>query len=65
MSLKQDYTSTILPQVQKDLGVKNVNAVPKIEKVVVQMGIGSHVTSGNKDYSALEEALTLITGQKA
>ena len=28
------------------------------------MGIGSHVTAGNKDYSSLEEDLMLITGQK-
>lgn len=64
MSLKKDYIEKVLPTIQKDLGIKNVNAVPKIEKVIVQMGIGSHVTSGNKDYSELENALTLIAGQK-
>lgn len=64
MTLKTDYIKTVLPAVQKDLGIKNPNAVPKIEKVVVQMGIGSYVTSGNKDYSSLENDLALITGQK-
>lgn len=64
MSLQKDYKDTILPAVQKELGLKNPNAVPAIEKVVVQVGIGSHVTSGNKDYSAIEADLAAITGQK-
>lgn len=63
MSLRKHYTSTVLPKLQKELG-KNVNALPRIEKVVVNMGIGSLVTGGQKDYSLFEKHLTLITGQK-
>ena len=63
MSLRKHYTSTVLPKLAKDLG-KNVNALPRLEKVVVNMGIGSLVTGGQKDYSLFEKHLTLITGQK-
>lgn len=64
MSLKKDYKDRIAGELQKELDIKNVHAIPKIEKVVVNMGIGSHVTSGNKDYSSIEEDLMNITGQK-
>jgi large subunit ribosomal protein L5 len=63
MSLKKHYTTVVLPKLKKDLG-KNVNALPKLEKIVVNMGIGSLVTGGQKDYSLFEKHLTLITGQK-
>lgn len=63
MSLKQHYTSTVLPHLKKNLN-KNVNALPRLEKVVVNMGIGSLVTGGQKDFSLLEKHLSLITGQK-
>ena len=63
MSLRKHYTSTVLPKLQKELK-KNVNALPRLEKVVVNMGIGSLVTGGQKDYSLFEKHLTLITGQK-
>ncbi len=38
--------------------------IPKLEKVVLNMGIGTYIRSGNKDYSILEEHLALISGQK-
>jgi large subunit ribosomal protein L5 len=63
MSLRKHYTSTVLPKLQKELK-KNVNALPHLDKVVVNMGIGSLVTGGQKDYSLFEKHLTLITGQK-
>ncbi len=63
MSLKQHYTSTVLPYLKKNLD-KNVNALPRLEKIVVNMGIGSLVTGGQKDFSLLEQHLALITGQK-
>ncbi len=63
MSLHKHYTSVVLPKLQKELK-KNVMELPRIEKVVVNMGIGSLVTGGQKDYSLFEKHLTLITGQK-
>jgi len=36
---------------------------PRIEKIVINMGIGTYVASGNKDFSSLKNDLMLITGQ--
>jgi len=63
MSLKQQYTSTILPAVQKSLDIKNPSATPKLEKIVLNVGIGSTYTGGNKDFSSIKEDLGLIAGQ--
>lgn len=63
MTRSTHYTSTVLPKLQKELK-KNIHALPRLEKVVVNMGIGSLVTGGQKDYSLFEKHLTLITGQK-
>ncbi len=63
MSLQKHYTSTVIPQLARELG-KNLHALPRLDKVVINMGIGSLVTGGQKDYSLFEKHLTLITGQK-
>lgn len=49
---------------KKELGRSNVNAIPKIKKVSVSVGIGSMVTGGNKDYAYIETSIAEITGQK-
>lgn len=54
---------TILAELAKELDIKNPMQMPKIEKVIVNMGIGSYVTSGKKDFSSLKNDLMLITGQ--
>ena len=38
--LKEKYTSEVVPALKKEFGYKNVMAIPKIEKVVVNMGLG-------------------------
>lgn len=63
MSFKEHYNKIILPQVQKALGIENPMEVPKIEKIVLNMGIGSYVASGHKDYSSLKNDFSLIAGQ--
>lgn len=63
MSLKDTYVKTIAPELQKKLKLKNVMEVPKLEKVVLNMGIGTYIRTGNKDYSVLQEHLALISGQ--
>jgi large subunit ribosomal protein L5 len=58
------YRSEVVPELMKTFSYKNVMQVPKIEKVVVNMGVGVAVT----DAKILEEAikqLESITGQKA
>ncbi len=56
-------SESVLQKLQKELGVKNVLALPKLQKVVVNAGLGR----GLKDEKFLEAALRdlgLITGQK-
>ena len=61
--LKDKYTNEIKASVQKELGLENVMAVPKIEKIVINMGIGE-ATQNNKIVDPLVADLAAITGQK-
>jgi large subunit ribosomal protein L5 len=63
MTLKDTYNKEIAAKLLKDLGCNNMMGVPKLEKVVLNMGIGTYIRSGNKDYSVLQEHLALISGQ--
>lgn len=63
MTLKEKYQKEILPALQKELGIKNVNAVPKVTKVVVNAGLGSMYTRGVKDFTEFVENFKAITGQ--
>jgi large subunit ribosomal protein L5 len=60
--LKDLYQNTIKTELEKSLGITNVMAVPRIEKVVVNAGVGRAVADSKKLEEA-EEALTTITGQ--
>jgi large subunit ribosomal protein L5 len=62
-SFKENYTKKILPELAKELGIENAMQIPKIEKIVLNMGIGSFVAAGNKDFSSLKNDLALIAGQ--
>ena len=61
MTLKEKYTKEIAPSLQQSLKC-NVMEVPKIEKIVLNMGIGTYIRTGNKDYGVLQEHLALISG---
>ena len=61
--LKEKYLKEIIPSLREKLKIANVMEVPKIEKVVINMWIGTFIKSGNKDYSSLKEHLRLISGQ--
>ncbi len=63
MSFRENYQKNILPALAKDLGIKNPMRLPHIEKIVLNMGIGTYVASGNKDFSSLKSDLALIAGQ--
>jgi len=63
LSLKEKFQKELAPQLQKQLKIKNINAVPKLTKVVLNVGIGK-MLAGGKDYSEVEENVKLITGQK-
>lgn len=64
MSFKDHYKNVVLPQIQKDLGISNPMLLPRIEKIVLNMGIGTYVASGNKDFSSLKNDFALIAGQQ-
>jgi len=61
--LKEKYLKEIVPALREKLEVSNVMEVPKLEKVVLNMWIWTYVRSGNKDFSSLQEHLSLIAGQ--
>ncbi|MBI4994458.1 50S ribosomal protein L5 [Candidatus Peregrinibacteria bacterium] len=61
--LQKTYREKIVPQMMKTLGVKNLHAVPRIESVKINAGIGSYVVAG-KDPEDIVKSITLITGQK-
>lgn len=61
--LQQQYKDEILPALQKELGMSNPMQVPKIEKITINMGLGSALGDKKVLQSALEE-MSLISGQK-
>ena len=61
--LKEKYQKDVVPALQKEFGYKNVMAVPKIEKVVVNMGLGE-ATSNAKLIDTGADEIARITGQK-
>ena len=63
MSYKDNYYNTVLPALAKELGIDNPMLLPRIEKIVLNMGIGTYVASGNKDFSSLKNDFALMSGQ--
>jgi large subunit ribosomal protein L5 len=62
--LRERYLKEVVPALSKEFGYSNVMAVPKIEKVVVNMGLGE-ATQNAKVVDVGAEELAKITGQKA
>ena len=61
--LNQIYTKSIRPELLQQNGYKNILEVPKLQKVVINMGLGEAVQDSKKVASAVAD-LTKITGQK-
>jgi large subunit ribosomal protein L5 len=61
--LKQRFRDELVPALQQELGLANVMQVPRLEKIVVNMGIGDAVKDGRLLEAALDD-LTVITGQR-
>ena len=61
--LKEMYKNEIISKLEKDLDIKNVNLVPKLEKIVVNMGVGA-AASDSKQLDAAIEDMRIITGQQ-
>ena len=62
--LKEKYQKEMLPELQKELQLKNVMEVPRVEKVVINMGLGEAIQNIKVLESGVEE-LGRITGRKA
>jgi large subunit ribosomal protein L5 len=62
--LKELYQNELVPKLMKELQLKNVMEVPRVEKVVVNMGLGEAIQNIKILESAVEE-MSRITGQKA
>jgi large subunit ribosomal protein L5 len=70
MKLKDFYQKNVIPEMKEKFGYKTVMAVPKIEKVVINTGIGKLAATKTSDeqkkiFSSVLEDLAAITGQKA
>ena len=63
MNLKERFKKEMIPVIQERLGLTNVNAVPQVTKVVINMGVGEAVNDKKHLESAVND-LTAITGQK-
>ena len=62
--LKEQYKKEIVPNLIREFGYKNIMQVPRIEKIVVNMGLGEAIQNVKILDSAAEE-LEVITGQKS
>ena len=62
--LKEKYTNEIVPAMTKKFGYKNVMQVPKLDKIVINMGVGE-AKDNAKVLEAAVKDLEIISGQKA
>lgn len=59
------YRDKIVPALQQQFGYKNKLAVPRLEKIVISMGLGKAMTAGEKaKMDVAEKELSIIAGQK-
>ncbi len=62
--LMEKYRNEIAPAIQKEFGIENVNAIPKIEKICLNMGLGKAIQD-SKILDAARKDMTMIAGQAA
>lgn len=64
-NLFQRYQKELSPALAKSLGIKNAMQIPRIEKICVNVGVGSYLQRiGKKDTAEIEADIAAITGQK-
>lgn len=63
ISLKERYQKEVIPTLQEKFGYKNINQVPKLHKIVLNMGVGE-ASHNSKIAEVIEGQLTKIAGQK-
>ena len=68
--LLEKYRQDVVPKLKSELGRENLMSLPKLEKIVVSMGLGKAVAESgnkareNKRFSEAETAIATVTGQK-
>ncbi len=62
--LKEKYSREVIPQLMKELSCRNVMQVPKLDKIVLNVGLGEAMQN-IKLLDAAQKELTIISGQKA
>ncbi len=62
--LREFYKKSVVPALKKEYSYKNVMEIPKLDKIVVSMGLGQ-VKDNSKSFNLALDELTAITGQKA
>jgi len=63
-ALKNKYKEEVIPTLMKDFGYKSVMQVPRLEKIVLNQGVGAAVAD-KKLVDLAQEELTLVSGQQA
>lgn len=61
--LKEKYKNEIVAKLEKELDLKNINLVPRLEKIVVNMGVGE-AAGDSKQLDAAMNDMRVITGQQ-
>lgn len=62
-ALKQKFTSEVLPKIQEQFGIKNTMALPKLTKIVVNMGCKGAIENKSRIDAAMKD-MAAITGQR-
>ena len=63
--LKEKYKKEIAPALQKEFGIKNPMAIPKIEKIVVNMGLGEASSNAKILDVATEELKAIVAKSRS
>ena len=63
--LRAEYDGTIRPALMEEFGYTNAMMLPKLDKIVVNIGCGAEAVRDSKKAKSAQQDLTLITGQNA
>lgn len=63
--LKAEYKATICPAMMEEFGYKNAMMLPRLDKIVLNIGCGAAAVRDSKKAKSAQEDLTTIAGQKA
>jgi large subunit ribosomal protein L5 len=62
--LRERYKSEIMPALMKEFGYTNPMAVPRIEKIVINMGVGKEAQANSKVFDQAAMEVSTVSGQK-